>query len=733
MAGKTIMKASFGRATALLRSIGKRFRDRPDSEHEQALVRLAIAFLILVYLFGLASIQEFRDSIQVYALSIILAETLLGIGLVIAIIVRPSVSPVRRVIGMIADYATLAGMMSLRGATLSPLYIIYLWVTIGNGLRYGTGYLWTAIAMGAVSFLCVIVGSEYWRANPHLSIGLLVGLIAIPAYLSSLLKALTRATNEARAASEAKSQFLANMSHEFRTPLNGIVGMSSLLGSTRLTSEQRECAEVIEASAQSLLALVEDVLDISAIEAGKLHVHRTRFSLHALIRSVTLMVKPAVTQKGLTLNVHVDERAPNQLEGDASHLRQVLLNLLSNGVKFTEHGKVDLEVRVLSTNEEHSRLRFSVRDTGIGIPLDAQKRVFEAFEQGDSGRSRRFGGSGLGTTIAKGLTEAMGGGIGFESQEGVGSHFWVDLPFKRLPIAEIQPSTSPAPAGEAAKILSFDDPFVRHRARVRPLNVLIADDHVTNQIVLRRVMEKARHKPYVVGSGEEALNALSDSDFDIAIIDLHMPGVSGIDVLRQARVMQAGTSQRTKIIVFSADATPSAIHACKEAGAACFLPKPVIAAKLLDTIAELAAGAPVTFVEPVDQDHMASSEIDIEVLRELRDLEMGENFVKSYIEECVRDIAGCLSRMNDATEAQNWEELREQAHALKGVASNVGLVKFSHAAGELMHLPERQITEEALMRVRALQEHAERLTPILSRLPILVDGQLVSNTDAGER
>src|SRR3546814_459303 len=430
---------------------------------------------------------------------------------------------------MAADYSLMGVGMYLIGDLLSPLYVIVLWVTVGNGLRYGTRLLYTAICFAVITHMAVILNTPYGQANAWLGWGLVVGLVAVPLYLrsvlkelvrvteearadneaksrsrgqhskamltppngirrlpnhprflypsicfsvftqlafilnppyyqanawlcwgllsglvavplylSSLLKSLVRATEAARSANEAKSRFLANMSHELRTPLNGIVGMSQLLATTPMTAEQRDSAQVIQTSARALQLLVDDVLDISAIEAGKLKRTDADFSLSDLVKSIHVMLLPGAQAKGIGFDVDVARDVPNLLHGDSNHLRQVLVNLLSNAIKFTESGRVTLEV-TLTEQVEHpddiAHLHFSVRDTGIGIPEAHRERIFDAFEQVESGRGRRFGGTGLGTTIAKALTELLGGRIGMDSEAGAGSHSWIDVPF---PLAEQQ-------------------------------------------------------------------------------------------------------------------------------------------------------------------------------------------------------------------------------------------------------------------------------------------------------
>src|SRR5690606_9733046 len=281
-------------------------------------------------------------------------------------------------IGMCSDYAAMGAMMTL-GEEVAPLYVIILWVTIGNGLRFGPGFLLTAVCLAVATFISVILVTPYWQANATLAWGLLVGLILIPGYFTSLLRALTRATEEARRANEAKSVFVANMSHEFRTPLNGIVGMSELLVTTRLTPEQREFAEIVQASARSLLALVEDVLDIASIESGKLKRVAVNFDVAEALRSIQLMLQSSALEKGLRFDITIAPDVPQKLRGDADHLRQILINLISNAIKFTESGTVSVTVECLGTssNDGKSQLRFTVTDTGIGIPIEAQKRIFQ--------------------------------------------------------------------------------------------------------------------------------------------------------------------------------------------------------------------------------------------------------------------------------------------------------------------------------------------------------------------
>lgn len=714
--------------------------NRPDSEHGQAIVRIVLISLILSYVL----VPSVRHSLPLHQHTGVLVIVLTGLGLGLALfgwlLWRPDRSDARRVLGMLADYGLMAAGMIQMGEPLAWVYVVVMWVTVGNGLRYGNRYLYLAVAMAVVSFSTTLSMTEYWQHNQRLGVGLAVGLAAVPLYFSSLLRQLTRATAEARRASEAKSRFLANMSHEFRTPLNGLSGMTEVLATTRLDDEQRECLKTIQASTRSLLALVEEVLDISAIEAGKLRINASDFAVHDTLQAIGLILEPQAKAKGLRYQATIAADVPPRVHGDAGHLQQILLNLVGNAVKFTDHGSVQLKVAATEASGRAGvLLRFEVLDTGIGVPVDMRPRLFEAFEQADTGLARRFEGSGLGTTIARGLVQSMGGAIGFEENPEGGSLFWFELPFG---LATAKPAATPSPVLHETEsttipgnVIAFADPFLRHRARVRSMQILVADDHLANRLVLQRLLQKAGHRVTCVDGGEAVLDALAEADYDAAIVDLHMPGVSGLDMLKQLRVMQAGGKPGTPIVVLSADVTPESIRSCEQAGAYAFLAKPVAAIKLLDTLAEIAVNQKLRQTDLSIGTRSAAPSgavLDPAVLDELAELGMGNEFEREFIQQCLSDAAACVVQLGKAAADGDWARLREHAHAVKGVSSNLGLVMLAEQGGELMRLPEAQLRAEWSQRLEQLKTGLKLGREALAqRAQNKSDGGVSGNGDRG--
>jgi len=414
-----------------------RLRERPDTEHEQALVRLAVGTFFFFYLLPRALIEPGGlDGVNHQFLAVMVSFLVVSAGIFVSILINSGASPVRRLLGAVLDAAAVTYFMCETGGYGIPLFLVYVWTTLGNGFRYGPFYLLSSLVLNGAGFAVVLWLSPFWQAYIDAGIGMLVGMVALSLYVLTLVKRMFDALSRAEAANQAKRRFISVVSHEMRTPLNAIIGMSDLLRESTLNREQVDMVQTMGASSRLLLRLVEDVLDFSKIESGKLTVEQTEFDLHALVNSASRILQTQAEARGLELRVSIMPEVSPALRGDPHHLRQVLINLIGNAVKFTERGSVTVHVSLLTERDDAIRVKFSVRDTGIGIPPEAQHRIFDSFVQADQSTTRRFGGTGLGTTIAKQLVELMGGTMGLESAVGLGSTFWFELELQKQPVAE---------------------------------------------------------------------------------------------------------------------------------------------------------------------------------------------------------------------------------------------------------------------------------------------------------
>jgi len=833
---------------SVLRWLVARLRNRPDGEHEMALNRLVLALLVLGYL----SVQAYEASNPFTRPFEITAIFALGaLGFLVHMLWRPGSSLPRRALAMVFDFAGISYCLHAGGALTAIIYPTYLWVIFGNGFRFGIPSLLAAASVAIASFAVVIATTRYWHDNLGLSLGLLFGLLILPAYAATLIKKLQRAKLAAEEASRAKSQFLASVSHELRTPLNAVIGLTDLLDATELDAEQRDMVRTTGESGRVLLGLIDELLTFSRIEAGRMPTNIVDFDLHELLAGVRGLLMTQARGKNLRFGIHATPRTPYRLRGESRQIRDVLLNLAGNAVKFTEQGGVVVSVDMVGGSAERPRVRFEVTDTGIGIAPEARARIFESFTQADETIINSYGGTGLGLAICKQLVEHQGGVIELESEPGIGSTFAFELDLdaaaepsaipdrleaqvvalapgedaaaalaealrevgveaapavdirsalrllraqpggRRVVVVEAQPgepdaealagairaadteelveialidpslggglpdidlrllcaaaATRPTPAKLAAMVRAASAGSggrlgarrVAGQVKVadRRLAILVAEDNRTNQKVITKILERAGHEVRIADNGELALDALTERQFDLVLMDVNMPVLDGIECAKLYRFASIGKA-RVPIVALTADATPAARERCLEAGMDACLTKPIEPDRLLAMIDEITAGAPglataeaeQTASEPqaVDDELVANiaahpnfrparrAVVDKRTLSDLEDLG-GREFVGDLVGEFIGEAAGVLKALQQAVQQGEPSAFREQAHALRSGAANIGARGIYEICLSCRNIDARELAAHGAERVSRLEAEFERVRKTLLR------------------
>jgi two-component system sensor histidine kinase RpfC len=417
-----------------LRGLNAIVRDltiRDDTEPQQAIIRIFLAGAVLAYLAALAYLGAGGDAI-LPLLAVDVPAVLTAWLLLVHLMADPQPSVVRRGAAMVNDITLISVFLHVGGAYAAPWFSIYLWVVLGFGFRFGVTALAFCAALAIVGFAAVVQSTPYWQLRWPVSAGVGMALVLLPSYAATLIRSLTAAKKQAEDAAQAKSRFLAVMSHELRTPLNSVIGMGSLIGRTALDEEQRDMLATMQHSARTLLSIINDLLDLSKLEAGRSVAPIEIFVLHEVLGGAVAIVRPQAEAKGLALTLRIDPRLPMAYRGKPLQLRQVMVNLLANAIKFTPKGRIALSCTLLAReagdgNGGKIKLALAVRDEGVGIAREEQERIFDAFAQAEDDQKRKIGGTGLGLAIAKQLIEAMDGSIALQSEVGKGSTFTVTL------------------------------------------------------------------------------------------------------------------------------------------------------------------------------------------------------------------------------------------------------------------------------------------------------------------
>jgi len=547
--------------------------DNNKLEKEQASLRLVVVCIVFLYVLFITNKESFSSEYSGLLTKYGIFYIIISIVLRLFAEYELLSAVVRRYSGMVLDITITTIFMYYLAEYGALLFSVYLWVAVGNGFRYGVRYLVFCVLLAISSFLYLSNVSTFWNKLEPMIVAGIVILTVVPAYVAVLLKRLTMEKERAETANREKTRFLANVSHEVRTPLNAIVGFSSMLDKIDDRVEQKRYIKHIKDASNSLMALVGGVLDFSRIESGHVQIKQEAVNLYELLYSVEGMFSIQAEEKGLEYKTNIDESLPIFISGDKYRLQQILVNLVGNAVKFTDNGAIIVHAGRMRSGDGDGRILFEISDTGVGISVEILPHIFDRFRQADDSVQRRHGGTGLGTAIAKHLVDLMHGEIGVESEPGKGSRFWFSIPLVETSQGEAGSRTiaglqiKPGKDGSLAKIL-------------------VADDSELNRHVMKDMLSQMGLQAAFSESGMQTLEKLQAHDYDMLILDVQMPGMSGFEVIEKYR---AGLVAKTgiPIIIITGEATAEVQDDCERLGVDRLLLKPVDYDELRYTIASL--------------------------------------------------------------------------------------------------------------------------------------------------
>lgn len=806
-----------------------------NREREMIINRLVLILITLAISIFLDAGPELIFGFQLHLMA--------SLAIFVVYRLNPLRSKARLFAGLMTDFGVSTYLFEIGGGAVAALYPLYLWVILGYGFRFGIKWLAIAAAMGTTAFGWTVYSVPFWHQNYSLSLGLLAGLVVVPAYCSTLIIKISKATKEAEEANKAKSLFLASISHELRTPLNAIIGYGTHLLDMKLPEAQQQMVSTSVSAGQHLLHLINQLLSFARSDTQEELPEPKTFSIVDVLTEVRDIMQLAASEKDLTINLQAEAMSDQLVDGQLENIRNILINLTSNAIKFTETGAITLKCGI-DTDADIPLLWCSVTDTGTGIAPDAHEKIFEVFQQADDSIIDNFGGTGLGLAICQKLAIQMDGLVTLDSALGEGSTFTLSCPIS------ITEDVQSEPAGDDLRILSLgfgsdgpeisgqgaagakvdhiqcsptdrletilkhhplhsydlalldkaiaekhndDDEFwsVFREADLPPvllsddsdkslddiklraafasvlpaspnfdavrsvvqigcsfnrtgkkaeedpdrivrtdvsLNILIADDNRTNQMVLQTILVNAGHKVVAVSDGEQALDELEKYTFDIVFLDVNMPNIGGIECCKLWRQIE-GPRNHVPIIGLTADSTPETEQKCLDAGMDLRLTKPIEAGVLLDTVAEQTGN----FLEPdtaqaisknddpfnvvrsiggkmTDQPEPPIDGVQMDYLKSIGD----ETFIQSIISAYVEDTVEIMTAFEQSVEQMNVDDFRFQAHAFKSGANNIGAKKLSKMCAHLEVITEAEFLEKRLNYLEEMKIEVNRITHYFS-------------------
>ncbi len=601
----------------------------------------------------------------------------------------------------------------------------------GQGIHIEDEVLWRC---DGTSFPC-----EYW-SHPLYRAGEAVGAVVTFVDITERKRneqVLRDAKDAAEASNRAKSQFLANMSHEIRTPMNGVIGIAGLLLDTKLTPEQLQYAEMVRSSGESLLAVINDILDFSKIEARKLTLETTDFDLRTVVQSSVAVLTIKAREKGVSLTSEVDPLTPSLLQGDPNRLRQILINLIGNAVKFTEKGGVSISARMEYGDEHDVTLRFTVSDTGIGFRQDQADSLFEPFVQADGSSTRRYGGTGLGLPISRQLVALMGGQIGAHSEPGNGSTFWFTAVFKKQMAMSAAASALPSAPAKAVETIADARQSPLAAAQVRgQARILLAEDNTVNQRVATAMLNKLGYHADLVANGEEALQALRQADYDLVLMDCRMPVLDGYEATPRIRDSRYGArNPQIPVIAVTADAMSGDRDRCLQVGMNDYISKPIEVTKLSQvlekwikpsatTVENLPPDAetlppPLAFPSPAVAlpvfDHPVFDYPVFDYKELLSRLMYDEDLARTVVAAFLKDAPRQLDILQQALEQRNAEAAVRQAHTLKGASATLSAEALRDLCSQAQYAASAGEFSDALALLPEMREQFQLLQGALEK------------------